>query len=636
MSEEIGVLYPQTSELLKLSKCLHSDCNKVGDEVIIKTKFNTVRGIVAYIDNNGGIKVSYKATDAGYTDCYVLEQCDVISIRCYNCCDDRYFELENCDELTCDIISAALGASSPKLTGNIYLYSGDPLEPDCLWKWNGLNDIGKPENWIDQYGALPAQFENLNDDQLNLFLTWLSAVFSGAGISFNVSQYGDSIVVTVGDGSETAPASFSFNYSQGRISLDPNDGSGRKDAMVVVHGDGPPTEPYGWFFYVNDLTNGLFVNVGGSAKLVGFIDDPVDTTCAQIVSCVAENIQAGPIAPDQYAITQLVGPDFWVIGDVVYGEGESPSVVDFEDCSAEAETLDELIGNLNACNDLPENWLFTNSGGVLVLCVPVGTHILTIQYDNGSGFQVVNFNGVPTTAGGEGIDLIQLIINELASRDVVFGNVFVDDEDENTSAVVESTYNPIIKNDGAVFWKIPSENAIGKSRLTRASVKDKDDNWQHLAYSGFKEHPAFVGQIQHLTTAAHSENEVYDISGIIPDDATFVDVRVVIVSQVTSGGGGNTVTSAVHAISADDEGVAIPAYPSALPDLRYLRMFQRVENSSSLGISSLRVSTKCFRCCVHDDRVLRILATFDTLSTGGSAPTIAYTVSTYIEGFGSN
>lgn len=421
MSEENqGVLYPQLSQLLKMRQCLPAECNEVGDEVIIETKFHTVKGLLSYKDGVGGYKVSYNAVDAGFPDCYQLETCDVISIRCYNCCDDRYFELDSCDALTCDIISAALGAASPKLTGNIFLYSGDPLEPSCLWKWNGLNDIGQPENWIDQYGNFPAQFENLNDPQLCAFLEFLSAQFSGAGISFNVSQYCDSIIVTVGDGSDTAPATYTYSYSGGRISLDANDGSGRKDANVIVRGAGPPSEPYNWFFYINTNTGGVFINNNGDAELLAVIDLEGNQTCADIVACIAENIEAGAPDPDRWAMPQVTtGGSTWIIESVVYKPGESTLSANFATCSIGATTLDELVEALNGCGNNPSGWVWVNSGGVLTLCTPVGDSVLTVTYDVGSGSQVINFNGVPTVAGEDRADLCKDLADCIISRNLL-------------------------------------------------------------------------------------------------------------------------------------------------------------------------------------------------------------------------
>lgn len=468
MSE--GELYPQTSKLLKLPKCLPKDCDEVGDEVIIETKFNTVKGLIHSIDGNGNLKLSYNAVDAGYPDCYQLEQCDVVSIRCYSCCDDRYFELDSCDDLTCDIISAALGASSPKLVGNIFLYSGDLNEPDCLWKWNGLNDIGKPENWIDQHGDLAAQFTNLEHDpaQLCQFLTWLGAQFSGAGIAFNVSQYCDSIIVTVGDGSDTAPATFTYSYSGGRISLDANDGSGRKDANVIVRGAGPPTEPYNWFFYINTNTGGVFINNNGDAELLGIIDLEGNNSCADIIACVASNIEAGEPDPDRWAMPQVTtGGSTWIIESVVYKPGETTLSANFSACSAGSTTLDELVDALNGCENNPTGWVWVNSGGVLTLCTPVGDNILTVTYDVGGGSQVINFNGVPTVAGEDRVDLVNLVVNQIINRNISVSYIFGLGDSE---ALIEAEF--LTSSKIAVKW-------IDSDGEDRVSYKDGSSNWVH-------------------------------------------------------------------------------------------------------------------------------------------------------------
>lgn len=516
MSE--GELYPQTSQLLKLPKCLPKDCNEVGDEVIIETKLNTVKGLIHSIDGNGNLKLSYNAVDAGYPDCYQLEQCDVVSIRCYSCCDDRYFELESCEPLTCDIISAALGASSPKLVGNIFLYSGDLNEPDCLWKWNGLNDIGQPENWIDQYGDLAAQFSNLehDPDQLCQFLTWLGAQFSGAGIAFNVSQYCDSIIVTVGDGSDTAPATFTYSYSGGRISLDANDGSGRKDANVIVRGAGPPTEPYNWFFYINTNTGGVFINNNGDAELFGIIDLEGSNSCADIIACVATNIEAGEPDPDRWAMPQVTtGGSTWIIESVVYKPGETTLSANFATCSSGATTLDELVDALNNCPNNPAGWVWVNSGGVLTLCTPVGDNVLTVTYDVGSGSQVINFNGVPTVAGEDRVDLISLIVNAITNRNMSIGTSF---SDNDTEAEIESEFNSA--SSATVKWV----DADGDDRI---SYKSPDGDWYHPAEKQISDEP-YIFKVTRSTNGntGHVSQQI-DLTGHqVPSDAKSVDISI--------------------------------------------------------------------------------------------------------------
>jgi hypothetical protein len=480
-----GEPYPQTSELLKLTDCLDSECNKVGDTVIIETKINTVQGIIRYIDGKQ-VKVGYSATDAGYTPCYKLSQCEIISLRCYSCCDDRYFDLGSCD-LTEETITAALGMNANKLVGNIFLYNGDINDPDCKYKYSGFGPIEDPVNWYDTFGNLAAQFEQLEGQNLATFLAWLASVFEGNGITFNVHEDGDKIMVTVGGGSGGTTSSFSFNYSNGTIIHNPGDGSGNKTANIILKQPNAPSEPYNWFLFVNTNTNALFVNNGGEAMLLGFLEDGEPTTCSDVIGCIVTNFSNGPLDPDRWALPEMVGPT-WRIEYVTYGSG--PTIVDYSSCSG--SDFSTLVLNLNGCPNNPIGWEWINNGGVLTLCTPVGTSIQTIVYINSDNdIAIKNFAGIPTVAGEAGTDLCQEIaqcvierglLNEVISN---IPSIKFSSTTSSTESEIEIEFSSMAS--GVVYWTGPNSELYtgseGSIRCTlntdRRSTKLNNGTWIH-------------------------------------------------------------------------------------------------------------------------------------------------------------
>lgn len=483
-------LFPHESKLLKLNDpCLLDGCNEVGDSIVIETKINTVEGIISYIDTKGQIKIKYNALDAGYTSGYQLDNCEIEAIRCFVCCDDRYYELDSC-ELTTEALNALFGEDKPE--GKIFAYSGDKNEPDCLYKYSGLGDFLDPDNWIDEYGRISAQLEDMPVDQLAQFVNWLSEIFEGNGISFNANAEDGKVVVTVmGDGYVGA-SSFVVSYEDGYIHFNPGDGSGLKTSMIVEHGDGPPSEPYDWFSYINDLTGAFYINNNGEPMLLGVLEGGNLDTCTGIVNCINYNL-ANPPQQDIYALPELDGAP-WVINQVTYGE-PSTLVADFSAC--DGTDLDDLVLNLNACPSNPLGWVWVNSGGVLKVCVAPGTNILTMSFS--SPLQVVNFNGVPTTPGDTYPDLCKEISQCIIDRGLLDEHIettVVDDIQNaiNASLYAFSSFNTthstvetqfLTKPIATVFWS----DELGYKRF---STKHSDGNWIH----NFKERVKLTNRIE--------------------------------------------------------------------------------------------------------------------------------------------
>lgn len=541
-----GEPYPQTSEALTLTTCLPKGCNEVGDPVIIQTKINTVMGVIRSVSDKI-ITVGYHAVQAGYTPCYKLSQCEIVSVRCFNCCDDRYFEIASC-VLTEEAITASIGVSELPI-GDIYIFSGDQNNPDCLYKYKGFGPISDPVNWVDMFGYLPARFNNLEGNSLEEFLSWLTLVFSGAGIGFNVNEDGDQIIVTVGDGSGFGPSSFSFSYTGGTISLDPNDGSGLSTTNIIVHGSGLPTAPYDWFIYVNDDSNAIYFNVGDNAMLLGYLDDGEPTTCSDVIGCLVTNIQAGAIDPEKYSMPEIAGPT-WAIGSVTYG---TPTLIaDYSAC--DGTDIDDLILNLNACPSNPTSWVWVNVGGVVTLCAPTGTAVDTVAY--GFPLAVIDFNGIPTTAGGAGSDVCAELAECIEAR---VGKVGVVGSNATTETAIEAAYASFASV--TVRWT----DADGDARI---SYKDVYNGWYHPVDKSITPVPIFTQTLlSSETQQILSTSNAIDLAPFgVPNDAKKVRIQCFISIEregFRPPGGGEQV-DVISAIEFRHNGGWIQATPLAL------------------------------------------------------------------------
>ena len=517
-------LFPHESKLLTINDpCLLEGCNKIGDSIIIETKINTVEGILSYIDNKGQVKVKYNAIDAGYTLGYQLDNCEISSIRCFVCCDDRYFELPSC-ELTTESLNALFGEDQPE--GAIYAYHGDVNEPDCLFKYKGTGDFLDPDNWVDEYGRLPAQLENMPSDQIAQFVNWLSLIFEGNGISFNANSEDGKVIVTVmGDGYVGA-SSFVVSYEDGYVHLNPGDGSSVVTAMLVEHGDGPPSEPYNWFIYINDLTNSVYLNNSGEAMLLGTLEDSNLDTCTGIINCITHNLN-NPPEKDQYALPEL-DDEPWIVKQVVYGDSE---VADFTDC--DGDNLSELVLALNACPANPSGWSWVDNGGVLTLCVPAETSVLTISY--GSPTAVVNFAGVPTVAGDDYPDVCPELATCIVNRGLL-DEKLMGSGDGDTEADIELQYAS--STSAHVIW-------VDDNGDRRVSYKYPNGDWYHphefLNYRRDTDASLTVAITKTFSNAGivtHNDITIIDPpTDFVPDDAKFVYafVRGTIATGVTSG-----------------------------------------------------------------------------------------------------
>lgn len=379
-------LFPDKTKLLSANL---KGCSAPGDRVIIETKRGTVEGM-AFERVGTQYRFKYNAVDAGYYEGHELSPCDVVGIRCYSCCDDRWIEAEDCSPLTREKINALVGPKKP--VGQLYIYSGDQEEPDCVWKYKGLGDHQDPSNWV----VFNDEITQYSGDKLTAFLNWLADLFTG-NVTFNADPSNGQIIVSAAGGAGGGhTATFTIKYQDGQVLLDPGDGSAPKTLNLVTVDGKPPTAPYNWFLYVDASSNTAFINTNGTPMLIGQVTPDQLMTCDSVAACLSDNLLNRP-DPDQYYVPGVLDN---VIVQVVYNDG-SNKVAEFIDCSAGASDLDDLVNKLNSCANNPAGWRWVNSGGTLVLCVPSSYAVSQIIYDD---YQVINYDE-PSVYGSGGVDL---------------------------------------------------------------------------------------------------------------------------------------------------------------------------------------------------------------------------------------
>lgn len=379
-------LFPDKTKLLSANL---KGCSGPGGRVIIETKRGTVEGMV-FERVGTQYRFKYNAVDAGYYEGHELSPCDVVSIRCYGCCDDRWIEAEDCSPLTREKINALVGPKKP--VGQLYIYSGDQDEPDCVWKYKGLGDHQDPSNWV----VFNDEITQYSGDKLTAFLNWLADLFTG-NVTFNADPSNGQIIVSAAGGAGGGhTATFTIKYQDGQVLLDPGDGSAPKTLNLVTVDGKPPTAPYNWFLYVDASNNTAFINANGTPMLIGQVTPDQLMTCDSVAACLSDNLLNRP-DPDQYYVPGVLDN---VIVQVVYNDG-SNKVAEFIDCSAGASDLDDLVNKLNSCANNPAGWRWVNSGGTLVLCVPSSYAVSQIVYDD---YQVINYDE-PSVYGSGGVDL---------------------------------------------------------------------------------------------------------------------------------------------------------------------------------------------------------------------------------------
>lgn len=452
--------YPNESELLKIEGLYMLDgCNDIGDEVIIETKQNTVQGQISYINKGKNeLKVRYSSVDAGWPPNYSLQNCDIVSIRCYACCDDRYYEIPDCNSLTPENLVTLLGEVKPE--GHLYIFSGDPESPDCVWKFKGFGDHTDPANWTSTFGSLAAQFPQMGTDELNDFVTWLSSVFTANGASFNADTINGKIVVTVTGGGTVGTISLVINYDDGEFIFNPGDGSGDHPVVMVAHGNGAPTGgPHDWFTYIDDVTGFIYINNNGTPMVLGTLGSGSFDTCANTVNCLVDNV-TNPPARDEYVLDfDVAETDLDDFGPVIYNGSTAAAYSEISSIS-----IADLAEALNNSPSNPEGWQWSISGNSLTLQVPHGDVVNSITYEHPTGGpQIENYSG-PTTPGSTTPNVMDFIAGNLRNLGLIKFST------DQTRASIEASYSTDAY--ATVLWK----DAAG---ITNLSVKAPGLGWFH-------------------------------------------------------------------------------------------------------------------------------------------------------------
>lgn len=236
--------------------------------------------------------------------------------------------------------------------------------------------------------------------------------------------------------------------------------------------------------------------------------------CQSALDCIIADLEQGGGTRERYLIPELAGPD-WSIASITYDDGE---MLDMS--SVEGESLIELMGLLNAFEDLPEDWLFSIDGGVLVLSTPHGTSVTLIEL--GSGLEVEfegpSFDGAPGSTltdpltvalAGPLADLIQQYEEILTTYTGLLGDS-VEGHAGTTETAIETAYSAYTKAN--VRWT----DADGDPRV---SYKDPVNGWYHPAN---KTYPGVIGDYVFTTIGTGSPIGILTMPTKVPADAKYV------------------------------------------------------------------------------------------------------------------
>lgn len=253
--------------------------------------------------------------------------------------------------------------------------------------------------------------------------------------------------------------------------------------------------------------------------------------CQSVLDCIVSDLERGGGTRERYLIPELTGPD-WQIVEVLYGDGD-----DAQFGLIEGESLIDLMGELNGAETLPEDWLFSIDGGVLVLSVPHGTNVTSIELGSGAvvEFDGPSFDGAPgstltdplTEALAGPLDLLIQQYEELLTTYTGLLGESVEFSSATTEAAVESAYSAYIKAN--VRWT----DADGDPRI---SYKTPTNVWYHPVNK-------FISpQVVKSRTTSGTESGALDVSAFVPSNAKTVDFAI----ECFGTGGTGTVTGRVE------------------------------------------------------------------------------------------
>ncbi len=282
----------------------------------------------------------------------------------------------------------------------------------------------------------------------------------------------------------------------------------------------------------------IWVSYPGGAYLKLKWPTPSETGfCQSVLDCIVADLERGGGTRERYLIPELTGPD-WQIVEVLYGDGD-----DAQFGLIEGESLIDLMVELNGAETLPEDWLFSIDGGVLVLSVPHGTNVTSIELGSGA---VVEFDG-PSFDGAPGSTLtdpltvalagpLELIIQQYEELLTTYTGLLgesVEFSVATTEAGVESAYSAYLK--ATVRWT----DADGDPRI---SYKTPTNVWYHPADKAITPTAIYSYTPSNASSVASSTvtGTVTPVTAGIPSNAKNIRMKVVVAMANISASSGTT------------------------------------------------------------------------------------------------
>lgn len=262
---------------------------------------------------------------------------------------------------------------------------------------------------------------------------------------------------------------------------------------------------------------------------------------ATCLEAIIDDLELGGGTREKYIISDLAGPT-WQVVSVTYGEEDTE--VDFS--GDDAESLLLLMGALNSSENLPDDWLWSISGGYLVLSVPHGTGVTLVSLAGGleMEFTAPSIDGEPasqlieplsTALAGPLDDLIQQYEDLLESYTALLGES-VEWSSATTEANVESAYSAYAKV--TVRWT----DADGDPRV---SYKTPTGVWYHPVHKAIDAVQVYLYQPATASSVSSTfiESDIDLTAFGIPEDARFVDLRIQVAMNNSSASSGYSLAS---------------------------------------------------------------------------------------------
>lgn len=259
--------------------------------------------------------------------------------------------------------------------------------------------------------------------------------------------------------------------------------------------------------------------------------------CQSALDCIISDLERGGGTRERYLIPELTGPD-WSIASISYGEDDALDLSEVE-----GESLIDLMSELNGFEDLPEDWLFSIDGGVLVLSVPHGTAITLIEL--GSGLEVEfegpSFDGAPPSSltdpltvalAGPLDDVIQQYEELLTTYTGLLGES-IEGHAGTTEGAIETAYSAYTKVN--VRWT----DADGDPRV---SYKDPVNGWYHPVEKAINSTVAYTYAPSNASTVSGTTiDQTIDLTSYgVPANARFAHLKLIITMGNVSASSGST------------------------------------------------------------------------------------------------